>query len=788
MDLTDDNDFWKEALAISSDNTKPAEEKGETFTLQINDVKKLDLNVINGLQNPIFVTRNGIYLTVTGIDYQLVKKLCNKFTVRTKSNFGAKWNVARGFNLIKQPNSLIVMLPRFGFLDYFFHTLLAEKDRLEDKSRKMPYADLTFINKFFIGSAGNINNQIIIHPSNPTIVAKSLKLESHQQKIINFIMQGYFNSFNAKLGYAGLNLKLKTGAGKSYIALGLIDQLKQPTLLIVHNQPQAEDMYDLAKKYFPDTSVGIYHSKEKKLGQIMIVVIHSACGADDYNFVEDVKDPHTGKLTKKQITISIPDFFNRFGFVIFDESHKYCSPEFSKVYSRCQSTYMLGLSATPGERIDGFDPITYWNVGQLVDVAALIPDLLQDEPFNTKILGIKYCGSPDYTVYKSNEYGMFDNNATLIQMMEDPHRLNLVVNILEFLYANNRNVYIFSDRLEYLNIIRRALFDKLRKSDALSIKKLDTLDDDLIKFMENKPDYKNYALNLQKEINDKIAELNKTWQSRLSTACTKEFYESHYNEATKWIQNNDGVNPTLWYINAYRHSPNFGVYQSYLQNYAKQSLKDQFNSLTNAFNEEIKPEYYEHLMETYKKNYIDQIIESKTGLSILTGGATGEQISSSATKATMIFTTYGYMGTGKSIPKMDTILFVTPRRNGVEQVVGRIFRPGKNKNERWIIDIIDWKINLKSQWYERLDVYERQKDNKRNPNICETEIDFLNLENDQKIKNALQSVFKPISSSINELEFDFSALTLSSVTKNTNKKEDKKKDEKKKKTRIVKKF
>ena len=62
---------------------------------------------------------------------------------------------------------------------------------------------------------------------------------------------------------------------------------------------------------------------------------------------------------------------------------------------------------------------------------------------------------------------------------------------------------------------------------------------------------------------------------------------------------------------------------------------------------------------------------------------------------------------------MDTILFVTPRRNGVEQVIGRVFRPGKNKNERWIIDIIDWKINLKSQWYERLDVYDRQKTQNR---------------------------------------------------------------------------
>jgi superfamily II DNA or RNA helicase len=256
------------------------------------------------------------------------------------------------------------------------------------------------------------------------------------------------------------------------------------------------------KEYFPNTSVGIYHSKEKILGDIMIVVIHSACGAEEYVFPDEVTKDINGKTIRKPVKFTVAEFFNRFGFVIFDESHKYCSPEFSKVYTRCQSMYMLGLSATPGERQDGFDPLTYWHVGQLVDIATLIPNLLQDEPFNTKILGIKYSGSPEYTAYKSNDHGMFDNNATLIQMMEDPHRLDIIIPILEFLNEQKRNIYIFSDRLEYLNIIRRELFERLRKSGSLIA---DTLDCDLIKFMREKPDYKTYVQNLQTEIKDRYA-------------------------------------------------------------------------------------------------------------------------------------------------------------------------------------------------------------------------------------------------------------------------------------------
>jgi superfamily II DNA or RNA helicase len=448
---------------------------------------------------------------------------------------------------------------------------------------------------------------------------------------------------------------------------------------------------------------------------------------------------------------------------------------------------MLGLSATPGERIDGFDPLTYWNVGQLVDIAERIPNLLQDEPFNTKILGIKYSGSPDYTLYKSNDHGMFDNNATLIQMMEDPHRLNLIVSILEFLNNESRHVYIFSDRLEYLNIIRRALFDKLRKSNNSTISNIDTLDEDLIKFMEDKPDYKTYFINLQNNINAQLVQENKLWQERLNQASTKEFYDNHYAEAIKWIKDNpELLKSTIWYVDAYRRSTNHGSYISILQSIAQQSLKEVYSFLNNSLKEESEPEYYTHLMETYKTNYIDQHIENKTTLSILTGGATGEQISTSSQKATMIFTTYGYMGTGKSIPKMDTILFVTPRRNGVEQVIGRVFRPGKNKNERWIIDIIDWKINLKSQWYERLDVYERQKSQNRNPNICETEISFTDLEGKKNILQTMHTIFKPLEnpinklkSNINDLVLDFSKLNIPETKNN---------ETKIKKVRIIKKF
>lgn len=696
------------------------------------DLTKLSRGFLPEYDNKLFITRNGIYLDVTAVDIPSRRIMCNKFMIKTKASFGGGWNVAKGYNVIKRPimhqnkqiTQVMLLLPRFGFLDFYFKTLFADMNRI----RKKEYASMTLLKKFKLCGVSNIVNQITSHSIIPNITSIDLVLAEHQTKIINYIKIHHYNNISKEFGYSGINLKVKTGAGKSYIAFGLIDFLKLPTLIVVHNQPQAEDMYQLTKKYFPNASVGIYHSTKKIMGDIMVIVIHSACGADNYTF--------------GNVKLDIVGFFTKFSFIIFDESHKYCSTEFSKVFGRCQSTYMLGLSATPGERQDGFDELTYWNVGNTLDIVQKIPDILKDEPFTTKILGIKFHGSPEYTVHKISEHGMFDNNAMLIQMMEDPHRLSMIVPLLEYFAKNKRNVYIFSDRLEYLSIIRRALYSK--------IKNVDVLDEEIIEFMKTKPIYAEYVKNLQSTLTDKLSNESKKIQTHINIMAA----EAYYNDVIKKYK--VGELSGTWYETAFS-APDYKSYLTRLIPIANAKMKELQLYYTNILNEESTPEFYENLLHTYKINYIDQFIEEKTSFSILTGGASGQQINNSAENATMIFTTYGYMGTGKSIPKMDTILFVTPRRNGIEQVIGRVFRPGPNKNIRWIVDIIDWKINLKSQWYERVNVYERQGAQNRNPTISEIEITFNDTDSTfNKIKNTFEITLpKPSDCVIDFSKIDF---------------------------------
>jgi superfamily II DNA or RNA helicase len=93
----------------------------------------------------------------------------------------------------------------------------------------------------------------------------------------------------------------------------------------------------------------------------------------------------------------------------------------------------------------------------------------------------------------------------------------------------------------------------------------------------------------------------------------------------------------------------------------------------------------------------------------LMGGSTIDDKKNAAQNARIILITYGYGMQSISIPKMDAIMFVTPRRNKMRQTIGRILRrSGDTTIERIIIDLIDQNTKLKSQLTTRKQVYKEK--------------------------------------------------------------------------------
>jgi hypothetical protein len=92
------------------------------------------------------------------------------------------------------------------------------------------------------------------------------------------------------------------------------------------------------------------------------------------------------------------------------------------------------------------------------------------------------------------------------------------------------------------------------------------------------------------------------------------------------------------------------------------------------------------------------------------GGCLSEDMNKAEKNANIILTTYQFMGTGKSIPKMNCIILTTPRKRKSRQFINRIFRLDSDYSiNRIICDIVDMKTTLKNQWYIRKKYYEEKE-------------------------------------------------------------------------------
>jgi hypothetical protein len=400
-----------------------------------------------------------------------------------------------------------------------------------------------------------VKNHIYVGYSPITPYKWTGKYKDNQPIIINHILTKFFNKKRADAGKSGVLLNLDAGQGKSYIATGLIQSLKVKTLVVCHNKNILYQWVDILQKAYPSNTIGQYYGTTKVDGDIVVGVINSLI--QDTMFC-DANMPITPK-----------EFFKPFGFVILDEVHEYCSKTRSIIYQKAQSTYMLGLSATPDERIDGLDVINIWNVGQMLKADELPGYTMENITFQGEVSMIKYVGPIEYTKVIVNEaLELVSVPKMITQLMGDPYRIYLIVKTVSSM-IDDQNIFVFADRREYLERIR---------------------------------------------------------------------------------------------------------------------------------------------VELQLYNIANDIVDTDEQVARLVGGATSNEVASAENKATVILTTYQFMGTGKSIPKMDAAILATPRRRKSKQYIGRIFRAGSNYNKmRKIIDIVDWGTPMKAQWYERKLYYDSKE-------------------------------------------------------------------------------
>lgn len=147
-------------------------------------------------------------------------------------------------------------------------------------------------------------------------------------------------------------LSAPTGSGKTIMALYLIAQRRQPTIIILHTKDLAIQWMDQIERF-----LGLNRDQIGLIG----------------GGKKSVKSPITIALVQSLYKCA-SEISNRFGHVVVDECHRAPSRTFTEAVTAFDAHYMLGLSATPWRR-DRLSEVIYWHLGDMhheIDKSSLV--------------------------------------------------------------------------------------------------------------------------------------------------------------------------------------------------------------------------------------------------------------------------------------------------------------------------------------------------------------------------------------------------------------------------------
>lgn len=268
-----------------------------------------------------------------------------------------------------------------------------------------------------------------------------VNLNSNQRVVENYILCNYFTDEKINKGLNNFILKAQAGSGKTYIALSLIKHISRKTLIIVPNTYLLEQWLELLIKFYPDNKTTTYYGKKKDMSGDIVVAIVNSISKCDLEFIENYS----------------------FGAVFLDEVHMYNTTSFKCMYTRINFKFMIGLSATPELRKDGFDKLACYQIGEILDTNEIKGYQKADNKFTSTVHLVYYNGPDNLTETIINEKnGMVDTISMITNIINDEYRNKLIIKSIIKLSKLKHNIFIFSDRRIHLE----NLFDMLKNTIA----------------------------------------------------------------------------------------------------------------------------------------------------------------------------------------------------------------------------------------------------------------------------------------------------------------------------------
>ena len=215
------------------------------------------------------------------------------------------------------------------------------------------------------------------------------------------------------------------GFGKTILGLYFISKLKKKTIIIVHKEFLMNQWVERINFALPNAKVGVIQGDK---------------------FEMDGNDIVIGMLQ----TISMRDYpihaFDDIGHVIIDECHRIPSKVFSRALLKINSTYMLGLSATPNRK-DGLTKVLKWYIGDIIySVKSSEKNIVHVKRY---ILDSK---NEDYNKEINNFRGQVQMPTMLNNISNYYPRTKLIMDVVlkEISENNIRQILILSDRKQQL--------------------------------------------------------------------------------------------------------------------------------------------------------------------------------------------------------------------------------------------------------------------------------------------------------------------------------------------------
>jgi superfamily II DNA or RNA helicase len=254
-------------------------------------------------------------------------------------------------------------------------------------------------------------------------------------------------------------ISLQTGGGKTVCALYIASQIQMPTIVLVHNTFLRDQWIDRIKSFLPKARIGTIQGEvvDVENRDIVVAMLQSVC-MKDY----------------------APNTFKPFGLVIVDECHHIASEAFSQSLSKLTSKYMLGLSATP-ERKDKLMYVINWFLGPMLyrsNTADKVDEKVRVEvyDFDPK--------DDEYNAIIYNNQGVMFTTLMINKVAEYKPRNDLIINLLDDLVQEDRQILVLTDRVEHTKTLFEGLPDKVKEQACILSQKVKATE--RTKFCESK--------------------------------------------------------------------------------------------------------------------------------------------------------------------------------------------------------------------------------------------------------------------------------------------------------------